>query len=83
MTPKQILKENAGALLSRVARTTKTIVTLYNNEEANLDTDDGKYSTVCEDHGYLVNHPTFTIAESHLSHPEEWCCVCSGQEEDI
>jgi hypothetical protein len=79
-TPAQILRDNAGALLSRTARSTKTVVTLYCTEEAHLDTDAGKYTTVCETHGYSVGHDTFSDARSWLSCPEEWCAVCQGEE---
>ena len=55
---------------------------LYEAEPANLDTDDGAWATVCETHGGIVMHPTRAIAESHLSHPEEWGPVCQGDSEE-
>lgn len=39
------------------------------------------WSTVCEDHGGVVNHATRKDAMSYLSHPEDWCPQCSGSEE--
>lgn len=81
MRPSQILKENAGALLSRKARSTKTVVTLYLAEAQGMDGESGKYMTVCEPHGGVVHHDTYNDARNFLSHPEEWCPVCQGEEE--
>lgn len=70
----------SGCLELRRARSTGTIVGLYKAEEARLDTEGGPYVTVCEDHGHLVNHATRTMAERHLSRPDEWCAVCQGED---
>lgn len=78
--PKAILRDNAGAVVSRRCRATNTTVTLYDGDEANLDTDGGRWSTVCENHGYIVCHETRANAEAALSHPDEWCEVCLGNE---
>lgn len=62
------------------ARTTRTHVGIYDGEEAGLDTDGGRYTTICEEHGRLVSHATIALARQHAPHPEEWCEVCSGVE---
>ena len=79
-TPKQILALNAGALISRKCRETGTIVTLYDGILADLDTEGGRWQTVCETHGTVVAHNNRTNATNFLSHPKEWCEVCSGTE---
>jgi len=84
-TPKEILRDNAGAMVSRTCRATKTVVTLYDGEQAGMDTDNGtmRWQTVCEPHGTIIAHATRAVAESHLSHPDEWCEVCMGLEENL
>lgn len=77
--PKVILRDNAGALLSRRCRSTGTVVTLYDGEPAHLDTEGGRWQTVCEDHGTIVAHRTRRLAELWLSHPEEWCDECQSR----
>lgn len=74
--PQTILAQNAGAKVSRICRSTGATVTLYDAAQANLDDEDGKWATVCEDHGSIVNHRTWKTAISWLSHPEEWCEDC-------
>jgi hypothetical protein len=80
--PKDILANNAGAVLSRRCRATNTTVTLYDAADpaGDMDSEDGRWWTVCENHGYLVAHLTRAAAEAHLSHPDEWCEVCLGNE---
>jgi hypothetical protein len=38
------------------------------------------WTTVCEDHGGCVSHRTRKLAESWLSHPEDWCPGCKGED---
>jgi hypothetical protein len=77
---------NRGCVVSRKARTTGTSVSIYNNEQAMLDADGGAWSTVCEDHSWIVAHRSLKIAHRWLSHPEDWCEECmknySGQAKD-
>lgn len=83
LTAAYVLKNFAGARLSRKARTTKTIVTLYDGLQSGDDVSDGyRWQTVCEPHACIIAHNTFEKAASHLSHPEEWCEVCMGNEPD-
>jgi hypothetical protein len=73
--PKTILRVNAGAVESRRARSTKTTVTLYNNELAELDSSE-PWSTVCENHGSICTHQTRATAHSWMACPEGWCEDC-------
>jgi hypothetical protein len=74
--PKNILRMNAGAVASRVNRMTRTTITLYNSVEAGLENDpEGKWSTVCENHGAIVSHATRAYAASAMSCPD-WCDDC-------
>lgn len=71
----------AGCHRLVVAQTTRTLVGLYEAEPAGLDPEGGRWATVCEAHGIIVNHETKATARSWLSHPEEWCSGCQGHEE--
>lgn len=66
----------AGCVTQRRTRREGLLVSLYHSEQAGLDAD--KWATVCEDHGGIVGHPTRTIADDFLSHPEEWCPTCQA-----
>lgn len=83
------MKSRAGCVALRRARSTGTIVGLYRGEEAELDTDEGRspWATVCEgpdgeSHGGIVIHGTRALAEGWLSHPEDWCPTCLGEDDD-
>lgn len=77
-TPKEILANNAGAVLSRKCRATKTIITLYSSVESGLENDpEGKWSTVCETHGAIVSHRSQAHARSAMSFPD-WCEECQA-----
>lgn len=74
--PAAILRDNAGAKASRIIPRTGTTVTLYDAREAGLDPSEGRWRTVCEDHGSMVTYSTKSNAAAHLSRPEEWCEGC-------
>lgn len=63
-------------VLERRARSTKTVVQLWR------DLDDMPWMTVCADHGGCVGHDTRKLAEGWLSHPEEWCPTCRGDDDE-
>lgn len=69
----------AGLIAARRTRRGH-IVGLYRSDEAGLDVDAGPWTTVCEDHAGLVGHETRAVAESYLSHPEDWCPGCQEDE---
>lgn len=74
----QEVRKRAGCKDLRFARSTGTLVGLYEAEPAGLDTESGKWATVCETHGSILCHQTRSVAQSHLSHPEDWCPYCQG-----
>jgi hypothetical protein len=69
---------HAGKRERRRCRATGTIVALYDGAQADMDTEGGRWQTVCEDHGTVVSHRTKALAASHLSHPDEWCEECQA-----
>ena len=59
------------------ARTTGTRVSVIPTKEVESDPDQADHwTTLCEDHGFLVNHETKKAAKSFQSHPEDWCEEC-------
>jgi len=71
------LPDDAGIVLYRKARSTKTHVGLYRSDEAGIESDpEYPWSTVCVEHGGVVCHHTRAAAETFLSHPEDWCPTC-------
>jgi hypothetical protein len=71
----------AGCRRLVVVRSTGTLCGLYESGPAGMDESAGAWATVCETHGGVVNHDTRAVAESHLSHPDEWCPVCQGDDQ--
>lgn len=65
-----------GLLQMRRARSTGTMVGVYNRDGMGTGEDELKYTTVCEDHGTLVGHPSLALAKSHAPCPEGWCDEC-------
>jgi hypothetical protein len=72
----------AGCVAQVKNRETGRLVGLYRNDQADLDDDDGAWSTVCEPHGMLVNHATLALARSHLAAPGDWCEDCAALARD-
>ena len=73
-------EEAAGLIQARIARSTGTLVEVYDANEAGQE-DEG-YSTVCGDHGRLVIHPSLSLARAHAADPGGWCGACNGSEPD-
>lgn len=73
--------QNAGWRSTQRPRSTGRPVTIYDGIEQGMDLCGGRWQTVCEEHGYLISHKTLKLARLHASAPEEWCGVCSGEEE--
>lgn len=78
-TPADILSRNVGARYCARARSTGTLITVYDGKKANLDTEGGRWQTVCEEHGFVVAHRTLDIARSWMPVPEDWCEGCREQ----
>lgn len=67
---------NAGWRQTCAARTTGRPVSIYDGKVAGMDTEGGRWQTVCEDHGYIVSHETIALARHHAPVPNEWCGHC-------
>lgn len=81
MNPKQyFFKGLPGCVRRQRARSTKTMVGLYQAQQSGLESDpDIHWMTVCEDHGGCVGHDSLRNAIFYLSHPEDWCPTCQEQ----
>lgn len=66
----------AGLRQVHIAKSTGTMVAVLDGREAGLDTDGGRWSTLCDDHGHCVAHPTLALARAHAACPEGWCEPC-------
>lgn len=51
-------------------------VVVYEAEEAGLDPAGGRWVTVCEAHGFLVNHERLDLSRDFAHEPETWCDRC-------
>ena len=63
----------------RINRTTRATISLRDGqgEYANPKTEGGRWITLCETHGNLVNHETRALARSWMAEPQTWCEECS------
>ena len=71
--------ERAGCVALRRARSTKRPVGIYNCAEAGLDCGDGRWATICEDHGTIIAHTSKATALRLAAAPEEWCAECGDE----
>lgn len=78
--PAVVMTQHAGARASRVNRLTGTVVTIYDAVQADIDPEGGRWTTVCEDHDTLVNHPTLADARYFMAHVTVWCEECQQLE---
>lgn len=71
----------AGCVEQHKARETGRVVSIVRNDQAKLDDNDGEYpySTICDEHGFIVAHHTLALARRHATNPLGWCEVCNGQ----
>lgn len=67
---------SAGLRQQRRARQTGSLVGVYDGEAARMDTDAGRWQTVCEDHSTIVSHATLALARWHAAAPADWCEAC-------
>jgi hypothetical protein len=66
-----------GLVQSRKARTTGTVVGVYDSLAQGIESDpDLPWSTVCEDHGSVVSHHALRDALSWAAHSDGWCDDC-------
>jgi hypothetical protein len=66
----------AGLREYRRNRRTGAMVGVYDGEAAGLDTDGGRWSTVCEDHSTIIAFHTLAAARDHAAVPDSWCEPC-------
>lgn len=67
----------AGCVQQRVCKQNGRVISIYNAEQAMLDSDGGPWVTVCEEHGTVVNHKSVDMARKHAPDPMSWCEECS------
>lgn len=65
-----------GLISARKARQTGRIIEVCDGELAGLDTTDGKWYTICTEHGTCICHKTRKLAIWHSSDPLGWCKEC-------
>ena len=58
-------------------RSTGATIAVYDGIAAGMDTDAGRWQTVCETHGAIVSHQTLSLADDHSAVPDEWCESCA------
>lgn len=74
-----LVRERAGCVQLRYARSTGSLVGVYRADEAGMEDDpEWPWATVCEDHGNLVCHASRSRAIDHAPAPEGWCEECSA-----
>lgn len=70
-----------GCVTQRKTRQTKTIVGVYQSEQAGMESDPAlPWATVCETHNMIVCHPSLKTAMSHASQPQDWCEYCRAKD---
>jgi hypothetical protein len=69
----------SGLRIQRRCRETGHLVGLYDGITEGMDTDAGRWQTVCEEHGWIISHEKYSTALSWLSHPLEWCDECQRE----
>lgn len=68
-----------GLVQLRKSRQTGTMVGIYDGELQGLDTESGRWSTVCEEHGTVIAHQTLALAKTWAPVPDEWCEDCMAR----
>ncbi len=66
----------AGYKACRKNKITKGYNVLYDAEKQGLDSDGGKWATVCEVHGEICNHEDLITATYFLPNSLNWCQTC-------
>lgn len=65
-----------GCVEQRKNRRTGTKIGLYHGLQSGIDSDpECPWATVCEDHGFLVNHQSLANAKIAMTVPD-WCEEC-------
>jgi len=70
------LDKIAGLVATWKNRRTGAQISIYHAEQAGLDSDGGRWVSICENHGDLCNHDSLRLAKAHAAIPE-WCTSCA------
>ena len=65
----------ANIVQERTVRQTGTTVLVIDNRDKQFSAD-GKWLTLCDDHGGICSHDTRKLAAAWASDPEGWCPYC-------
>jgi hypothetical protein len=65
-----------GCAENRLNRRTHYKVSVYNSEQAGIDTGDNRWAAVCEKHNTILGCRTQTIASNFIRVPWQWCEEC-------
>lgn len=60
------------------ARSSGTVVSIFDGEAQGLEIEMGRWYTMCEDHSVTCPHDLLRVARSFASAPEEWCQGCAS-----
>lgn len=66
-----------GRIALSTAKSNGARVGLYDGVAAGMDTDGGRWQTVCEEHGHIISHRTLALARSFMPDVAEWCETCA------
>lgn len=69
----------AGLVETRRSRQTGHMVSIYDGGPAGMDTEAGRWQTVCEPHGHIISHGTLKLARHWLADPLGWCEECMAE----
>jgi hypothetical protein len=69
--------EEAGFVASRPNPLTRGETILYDGYDAGLNTEEGRWSLFCPDHGVLVPNTNKAKATKLLRSPSDWCPQCA------
>jgi len=70
----------AGLVARSKNRSTGNMMSLYNAEQAEMDSEE-PWLAVCEAHGTMVSAHTRALARESMTYPV-WCSGCSGEGEE-
>jgi hypothetical protein len=71
-----IAKTYAGIRQARIAKSTGTVIVVLDGIAAGLDTEAGRWQTICDDHSFIISHETLADARYHAARPLSWCEEC-------
>jgi hypothetical protein len=71
-----------GYRAHRIAKTTGAVIVLLDGNDADMDTDAGRWSLLCDTHGSVCAFTHQTIARQFMAHPGEWCDDCAHAHHD-